>query len=126
MKTQGFFLVKPGNATKLTDDAGFYFLMECIFYKNPRLIGVAMAIFDEMVRHSYYDATRWRDFIRKHRVGQSGYYAVMTRLVRLGLIMRKRRRYYLSRDFSDFLEKSAQLWNEKVRHWRVRSLFQTF
>ncbi len=126
MKSQGFFLVKPQSAIRLTDDSGIHFLMECIFYKNPRLIGIAMAIFDEMVKHGDYDATRWRDFIQKHRVGQSGYYAVMTRLVGLGLIKRKKRRYYLSRDFSDFLDKSARLWSEKVRDWKVRSLFETF
>jgi hypothetical protein len=118
--------VRPQNAGKLTDEGGFNFLMECIFYKNPRLIKVAKAIFDETVKKGYYDANRWRDFLKEYDVGQSGYYAVISRLTGLGLIKRRKRRYYLSKDFSKFLDNSAHAWNEMVRYWRVKSLFETF
>jgi len=123
MKTQAFFLVRPGESAK---DGGLDSLMECIFYKNPRLVKVAKAIFDETVRKGHYDASRWKSFIQEHEVKESGYYAVISRLSALGLIKRNRRRYYISRDFSRFLDNSAQVWDETVRKWRVRSLFETF
>ena len=87
---------------------------------------MAKAIFDETVKKGYYDANRWRDFLKEYDVGQSGYYAVISRLTGLGLIKRRKRRYYLSKDFSKFLDNSAHAWDEMVRYWRVKSLFETF
>jgi hypothetical protein len=126
MKNQAFLLVRPQDTIMLVGSESFDFLLKCIFYKNPSLIKVAKAIFEETARKGYYDANQWRAFIRKHDVGQSGYYAVISRLTGLGLVKRKRRRYYIANGFSRFLSSSARVWDENVRSWKVKSLFETF
>jgi predicted transcriptional regulator len=90
-------------------------VLNCLFYKNPSLVDLAEKLLTEIKKRKGLPASEWKECIKKFKTTISSYESCLQRLKAAGLIRRERGIYYLSGDFSRFLNAAAEIWME----WRA-------